>query len=326
MTKNGNLKRRVRARAAKTGESYTSALMHVRRKGQPDRLKKSVRLAVAQTTLCDDPGDVAALRAAASEMRQLMQNAHAAGAKVLHCPEGTLCTPNKRLMSAGGPEKVGPSDWSRFEWDAVWKELEGLRLLARDLKLWTVFGAVHRLTGSRRPHNSLYVLTAQGKLATRYDERMLSDTKISFMYTPGSRPATFAVDGIRFGCTLGMEAHYPEIFSDYERLDVHCVLFSTTGSTSAFGAEMLGHAASNTYWTSYSVHADKTDTPPSGIVGPEGEWVVQCKKDGTPSVAVADICDNPASLARPWRRRARTGIYEPHQVHDDPRSDRRDIF
>jgi hypothetical protein len=29
-----------------------------------------------------------------------------------------------------------------------------------------------------------------------------------------------------------MESHYPEIFIEYERLDVDCVLFSTTGEHS----------------------------------------------------------------------------------------------
>jgi hypothetical protein len=36
MTQNGNLKRRVRARAAKTGESYTAALQHVDSDDSPD--------------------------------------------------------------------------------------------------------------------------------------------------------------------------------------------------------------------------------------------------------------------------------------------------
>ena len=80
-----------------------------------------------------------------------------------------------------------------------------------------------------RPHNSLYVVSDRGELVTRYDERLLSNTKISFMYSPGKIPVTFEVDGVRFGCALGMEAHYPEIFIEYERLDVDCVLFSTTG-------------------------------------------------------------------------------------------------
>ena len=57
-------------------------------------------------------------------------------------------------------------------------------------------------------------------LPESYDERMLSNTKLLYMYTPGSTPVTFVVDGVRFGCTMGMEVHYPELFLEYERLDL----------------------------------------------------------------------------------------------------------
>ena len=53
MTKNGNFKSRVRARAAKTGESYATARMHISaEQAPPDRL---VRLAVGQMTIHTDP-------------------------------------------------------------------------------------------------------------------------------------------------------------------------------------------------------------------------------------------------------------------------------
>jgi hypothetical protein len=41
---------------------------------------------------------------------------------------------------------------------------------------------------------------------------------------------TFDIDGLRFGLLLGMEVHFPELFIEYERLDVDCVLFSTVVS------------------------------------------------------------------------------------------------
>lgn len=328
MTQNGNFKRRVRARAAKTGESYTAALSHIRKSSLNDLtpVARSVRLAVAQTTVYDDPGSIAGLRESGLEMRRLMHQAHAAGAKLIHFPEGATCSPDKRIISSSGPETVGPADWSRFEWDVLREELDATRALARELELWTVFGSVHRLTKPHRPHNSLYVVSDRGNLVTRYDERLLSNTKISFMYTPGSIPVTFEVDGIRFGCSLGMESHFPEIFREYEQLDVDCVLFSTTGATPAFAAEVLGHAASNRYWVSFSVLAYPGFLPPSGIVAPSGEWMARCPADATPSFAIVDVDDNPGDLARPWRRTARAGIYKQHLVENDPRSGSRDKF
>lgn len=72
------------------------------------------RLAVAQTTVREDPGNEAELRAGGTEVRSLMHRARAAGARVVHFPEGAVCFPHKRLLSALGPDEVGPSDWSRF--------------------------------------------------------------------------------------------------------------------------------------------------------------------------------------------------------------------
>ncbi|RUL98026.1 carbon-nitrogen hydrolase family protein [Rhizobium chutanense] len=334
MTANGNFKRRVRARAAKTGESYTAARMHVLPKPGNDALPeaKRLRLAVAQTTYADDPRDIDKLRRSGEEIRLLMRQAREAGARLVHFPEGTTSSPNKRIMSEIGPREIGPSDWRRFEWAVLREELDATRRLARELRLWTVIGSVHPLTAPHRPHNSLYVVSDRGELVTRYDERLLSNTKISFMYTPGSIPVTFEVDGIRFGCALGMECHYPEIFSEYERLDVHCVLFSTTGGSPAnepsFAAEAQGHAASNSYWVSFSIpaHPGHADPASSGIVAPGGRWAAQCPTSGTAAISLADIDDNPGDLSRPWRRKARSGLYEPHRVAGDPRSEARDMF
>jgi predicted amidohydrolase len=167
-------------------------------------------------------------------------------------------------------------------------------------------------------------------LVTRYDERRLSNTKISFMYSPGKNAVTFEVDGLRFGCALGMEAHYPEIFIEYEKLNVDCVLFSTAGEIPSdvptFGAEVLGHAASNTYWVSYATLAPQSVAVPSGVATPDGQWAAQCPADGLPAIAIADIKTNPEGLARPWRRKARSDLYTPHQIEGDTRSDDRNIF
>ncbi|OWV77565.1 amidohydrolase [Rhizobium sp. R634] len=334
MTENANFKRRVRARAAKTGESYTTALMHMRRGPRKDESQQAgrLRLAVAQTIHADDPRDIARLRQSGQEMRRLMRQAREADARLVHFPEGTICAPNKRIMSEVGPKEIGASDWRRFEWGVLREELDATRKLARELGLWAVIGSAHQLTAPHRPHSSLYVVSDRGELVTRYDEWLLSNTKISFMYTPGSIPVTFEVDGIRFGCSLGMECHYPEIFAEYERLDVHCVLFSTTGGVpaneAAFAAEAQGHASTNRYWLSFSLstHPGLADPAVSGIVAPGGRWAAQCPADGTPAIALADIDDNPGDLSRPWRRKARAGLYEPHRVEGDPRSDGRDMF
>lgn len=326
MTQNHNFKRRVRERAGETGESYTSALRHFRMPpGDAAVLPaRRLRLAVAQSTARLDPGNVAELRASGDELRGLMREAQRAGARVLHLPEGALSSPSKWIVSSTGPDTVGPADWSRCNWDVLREEIAAVCRAARELGLWVVLGAPHRLT-ARRPHSSLYVISDRGELATRYDERMLSNTKLTFMYTPGSVPVSFEVDGMRFGCTLGMEAHYPELFIEYERLNVDCVLFSTTGG-GPFAAEIAGHAASNSLWTSFAVHAEDSAAAPAGIAAPDGSWAARCPPGRGPVLAIAEISTDPANPARPWRRTARQGLYADHLADDDQRSAERTVL
>jgi predicted amidohydrolase len=292
---------------------------------------KSIRLAVAQSTAAVDPRDTAGLRAAGRGLRRLMREAHEAGARLVHFPEGATCSPDKHVMSIDGPDQVGPSDWDRFAWDVLRQELQQIATLARELSLWTVVGSVHRLTPPHRPHNSLYVISDRGEVVTRYDERMLSNTKLSYMYTPGSTPVTFEVDGVRFGCLLGMEVHFPELFLEYERLDVDGVLFSTTGSPDpdnrgVFATEAQANAGTYAYWVSFAATTQDSVNAPSGIVSPQARWLARCGFDESPGLAVVDLDDGAENLARPWRRTARDGIYYPHIVHDDPRSSARGGF
>ena len=93
---------------------------------------------------------------------------------------------------------------------------------------------------------------------------MLSKTKSTLMYTAGRDPLVFTAAGIRFGCALGMETHYPELFAAYEEQDVDCILFSTHGNPEVpgiFAIEAAGHAAANSLWVSYAGPA-AADAPP----------------------------------------------------------------
>ena len=309
--------------------------MSEQRSGSADRAKR-IAVAVAQTTLVDDPRDVAALRAAGVEIRKLMREAAEGGARLVLFPEGATCAPNKRVVSSV-PDEVGPADWSRFEWGVLREELAAVARLAGELRLWTVLGAVHQLTPPNRPHNSLYVISDRGEVASRYDERLLSKTKVTFMYAPGSATVTFDLDGVRFGCLLGMEVHYPELFAAYEQQGVDCVLFATTGpgpseQDKSFVTEAQGLAAVNGMWVAFAAPASLGAVTPSGLIGPDGTWSARCSPSTVAAVVVGEIDEDAAEVeiavryARPCRRKARTGIYEEHQVVADPRSEARSAF
>jgi predicted amidohydrolase len=305
MTGNRNLKRRIRRRAAKTGESYTAARRHlVNAPGSGAR--QNMILAVAQMPLNPDPSDVSQLRQSGGIIRGLMREARAAGAHLVHFPEGALTSPHKRRMSSTGPEVIGPADWGRANWDALSCELDQIARLAGQLGIWAVVGGIHHTAGDERPHNCAYVVSGHGDVVGRYDERLLSRTKATLMYAPGRGPLVFTARGMRFGCALGMETHYPELFSAYEELDIDCVLFSSAGNPETpgvFAIEAAGHAAANSIWISYAGPA-QAGHPPAGVVRPDGTWACQCDT-GTSELAVAELEAGAEAHARAWRRTSR---------------------
>lgn len=276
---------------------------------------KPLRLGVAQSRASQNPTGEE-IRANGAHIRELMRQSHALGARVLLFAEGALSGyPSKHLMSIHSPE-IGPADWRKVDWPVLQDELEQIARLAGELALWTVLGSVHQLTAPHRPHNSLYVFSDTGALVHRYDKRLLSRTERSWLYTAGTAPTIFDVDGFRFGCALCIEVNFAEVFMEYEKLGVDCMLLSAYASDPMFGLLAQGHAATNSYWLGLSVPAGLGDTLPAGIAAPNGEWLAQAPRDGTAAVVVVDLdasapsADEAVTHRRPWRRQVRSGMYD----------------
>lgn len=198
-------------------------------------LKTRFRLAVAQPAITADA------RTNGHEVRQLMRDAAAAGARLIQFPEGMLC----------GYAKEQISTWEDVDWPAVVEELQHIQTLARDLRIWVVLGSAHPRAAPRRPFNSLYVISDSGDIVGRYDKRYCSHTEITHFYSAGSQPLTFEVDGVLFGCAICIEINFPELFAEYERLGVDCVLlsaypvdqiFETKGPRARRDQRLLDHA------------------------------------------------------------------------------------
>jgi predicted amidohydrolase len=297
-------------------------------------MTRTLRLAVAQSMVPSDPTEPRNLRSSGAEIRALMREASAAGARLVQFPEGAITYPGKYVMSASGPDRLSGADWTRAAWEVLHEEAEAIAELAGELGIWTVFGSIHRLTGANRPHNSLYVVSDQGELVGRYDKRYLSHTEVSYLYTPGTAPLVFEVDGFRFGCVLCIEINFPELFAEYEALDVDCVLASVMVDDAPRSVVAQAYGTLYSYWIGYSVPAQFSATVPAGLIAPGGRWIARCAGDGRPGLAVAEL-DRDASdpdldiairHARPWLRTARSGLYDSHIVHGDPRSDTRTAF
>jgi predicted amidohydrolase len=274
-----------------------------------------VKIATAQSKVSSD------VRDNGREVRRLMQEARSAGSAIVHFPEG----------AASGCSKADIKGWDGFDWGVLVEELQATADLARELGLWVVVGSCHRLTSPHWPHNSLYVISDRGEVATRYDKRFLSHTEVSGWHTPGREPCVFEVGGWRFGCVLCIEVHFPELFHEYAELGVDCVLFSAYADDSMFGIQAQGYAASHSYWVSVSTPTHLSRGLPSRLIAPTGE--VQAVATPSESEVVVDLLDESCPRwevalhrAKPWRAKARDGeIYRQRYV-SDPRSEARSGF
>jgi predicted amidohydrolase len=268
-----------------------------------------IRIAVAQPTITKDP------RENGAAVRELMREAAAGKARLIQFPEGQL----------SGYPKEQLQDWSEVDWPVVHDELEKIKKLAAKLRLWVVLGSAHPLTPPNRPHNSLYVISDDGRIIDRYDKRFCSNTEITRFFSPGFEPTVFDIDGYRFGLMLCIEVNFPHLFAEYERLGVECLLLSAYPVDSIFELKARAHAAINCYWISMSLPAQTTHLMPSGVIAPNGTY--QATVAPSAGLALTTInrtdpdYDIALNYARPWRRTAlKQTIYTTRRVTEDPRS------
>ncbi|WP_327587281.1 hypothetical protein OHA25_09945 [Nonomuraea sp. NBC_00507] len=66
-------------------------------------MARTLRLAVAQSTVPEDPTDPRTLRASGAEVRSLMREAAAAGARLVLFPEGAITYPSKADLAHQKP-------------------------------------------------------------------------------------------------------------------------------------------------------------------------------------------------------------------------------
>ncbi|WP_232820042.1 carbon-nitrogen hydrolase family protein [Nocardioides allogilvus] len=266
----------------------------------------SLAMATCQPTASSDP------RANGAEVRRMLRVAAAAGARLAHFPEGFL----------SGYAVADVAAWEDVDWSAVRRELEEVAALAGELGIWVVLGSAHPLTPPHWPHNSLYVISDQGELVDRYDKRKCSNTELTRFYTPGFEPVVVDVDGFRFGLALCIEVNFEDLFAEYRRLGVDCVLLSAYPVDSIFETKARAHAAIHNYWLSLSVPAQRTHLFHSGLIGPHGEVLADVGSEAGLVIGTLDRGD-PAlhvalDLAKPWRALARAGdIYEERRVDDE---------
>lgn len=278
-----------------------------------------MKIATAQTVVSSDiPANGGAIRA-------MISSAAAQGARLVNLCEGALSGYAKSQIKK-------PDEWTAFDWETQEAELRAIADLCGRLNIFAVVGGAHRLSDAHPPHNSLYVFSESGFLLTRYDKRFLSNTELGGWYTPGTDPVIFDADGYRFGCAVCIESQFPEIFSEYERLNVDAVLFSSYGIPSYFQIALRAHAGLNCLWVGAATPAQTASKGAAGIIGPDGKWTARCSDTPEPGLVATTLdrkdlaFDIPLKKARPWRTKARQGDIYREKMVDDPRSSDRSGF
>jgi predicted amidohydrolase len=269
---------------------------------------KPFRIAIAQLPISGDA------RKNGDEVRKAIREAAVGGARLVQFPEGML----------SGYAKNPISDWAEVDWRAVREELEAIMTLAADLKIWIVLGSAHPLTPPNRPHNSLYIISDEGKLVNRYDKRIISHTEVTRFYTPGCEPVVFEIDGFRFGCVICVEINFPKLFIEYSELGIDCLLFSAYPVDAIFDTKARAYAAIHNYWVSLATPAETASFIKSALIGPDGEVLNQIETERGVVFAELDReapeLDVALTKARPWRASiAADPAYKTRHLND-PRS------
>ena len=132
------------------------------------------RTKTLQVATCQFPVD-ADVRRNARYVRRQMRAARERGAHVVHFPESCLSGyAGSDLESLEG-----------FDWELLEECTRPLLELAGRLGLWVVLGSTHRLSGRRKPHNSLYIIDDRGRLVDRYDKRFCAGDRKVLKWLPG---------------------------------------------------------------------------------------------------------------------------------------------
>jgi len=150
-----------------------------------------------------------------------MREARGRGADVVHFCEGAL----------SGYAGVDFASFEGYRWAALRERTERVREEAARLGIAVVAGTAHPLTGRRKPHNSVWVFDARGRIVDRYDKRFCAGDSTGRTgelahFTPGDHPTVFRVGGVRCGVLVCHEYRYPELVRELVSRGVRLIFHS----------------------------------------------------------------------------------------------------
>jgi predicted amidohydrolase len=218
-------------------------------------------------------------------IRGFLHQAKEARAEIVHFSECAL----------SGYAGTDFANLDRYDWPLLRQETQKIMGLAGRLGLWVVLGSAHPLTEPHKPHNCLYLIDPEGRIADRYDKRFGTPGDLDH-YTPGNRSVTFTLNGVKCALLICFDLRFPELYRELYKQGVQCVFQSFYNArqegpsvhTHIMRQTMQCRAATNFFWVSMANTSAYYSPYPSCVIQPDG--VIAGKlTDNEPGMLVSTV-------------------------------------
>jgi len=216
-----------------------------------------------------------------------------------------------------------------FDWGLLREETKKVMALAGQLGLWVVLGSTHRLTEPNKPHNSLYLISPQGKIVDRYDKRFCTKGDLRRL-TPGNRFVYFTINRVKCSLLICFDLRFPEIYRQLYKQKVNCIFQSFYNArqkgpsvhTHIMRQTMQCRAATNHFWVSMANSSGYYSPYTSCFIQPDGKIVRQLRANRAGMmVNTIDLSKKFYDPMADFRDKAVAGVLSNGPVEiNDPRS------
>jgi len=217
-------------------------------------------------------GVSADIEANAATICEQMRQAAEKDADIVHFSECAL----------SGYVSVDFETFAGYNWDLLKNKMLEIIGLAEQLGIWVVLGSSHRLTEPNKPHNSLYLISPEGKLVDRYDKRFGTAIDMN-NYTSGDHFVHFDINGVKCSLLICFDLRFPELYRALYKEGVKCIFQSFYNArqqgpsihSEIMRQTMQTNAANNGFWVSMTNSCGWFCPYPSCFIQPDGRIVEQ---------------------------------------------------
>lgn len=198
------------------------------------------------------------------------------GAEIVHFPEAAL----------SGYAGIDFPNFVDYDWDLLASQTQKIQAEAAKKRIYVVLGTAHKIKGSVKPYQGLYLVNPKGEIQCRYDKRFCTKAEMN-RYTPGNHFVFFTVNSVKCSLLICFDLRFPELYREMYKAGVKCIFQSFYNARqkgpSVHGVimrqTMQSHAACNTLWISMSNASGYYSPYPSCFIQPDGKIVNQLQRN-----------------------------------------------